>query len=99
MKINDFLTRMWNDYSDLNPHINKVLDLIKEKESKTIINDHIALRTFNHKKINRHVLSSYFVKNGYKPIEDLTFTEKNSKQLIIYIQIQHYQEFLLANFY
>ena len=76
MKINDFLLRMWKDYSDLKPHINKVLDLIKEKESKTIINDHIALRTFNHKKINRHVLSSYFVKNGYKPIEDLTFTKK-----------------------
>ena len=81
MKINDFLTRMWNDYSDLNPHINKVLDLIKEKESKTIINDHIALRTFNHKKINRHVLSSYFVKNGYKPIEDLTFTRYSLNSL------------------
>ena len=23
--------KMWNDYSDLNPHINKVLDLIKKK--------------------------------------------------------------------
>ena len=79
MKINDFLLRMWKDYSDLNPHINKVLDLIKEKESKTIINDHIALRTFNHKKINRHVLSRYFVENGYKPIEDLSFTEKKLK--------------------
>ena len=79
MKINDFLTKMWNDYSNLNPHINRVLDLIKEKEPNTIINDHIALRTFNHKKVNRHVLSNYFVENGYKAIEDLSFTEKKLK--------------------
>ena len=79
MKINDFLTKMWNDYSNLNPHINRVLDLIKEKEPNTIINDHIALRTFNHKKVNRHILSKYFVENGYKAIEDLSFTEKKLK--------------------
>ena len=34
MKINDFLLRMWNDYSDLNPHINKVLNLIKKKNQR-----------------------------------------------------------------
>lgn len=79
MKINDFLLKMWDDYSNLNPHINKVLDLIREKESNKIINDHIALRTFNHKKVNRQTLSSYFINNGYKPIEDLSFTKKKLK--------------------
>ena len=79
MKINDFLIKMWDDYSNLNPYINKVLDLIKDKESNKIINDHIALRTFNHKKINRHTLSNYFINNGYKPIEDLSFTQKKLK--------------------
>ena len=48
MKINDFLLKMWNDYCQLNPHINQVLNLIKAKEPNEIINDHIALRTFNH---------------------------------------------------
>ena len=76
MKIEDFLIKMWKDYSELNPHIIKVLQLIKNKEPNKIINDHIALRTFNHKKINRHILSKYFVENGYKPIEDLFFTKK-----------------------
>ena len=79
MKIEDFLIKMWKDYSELNPHIIKVLQLIKNKESNKIINDHIALRTFNHKKINRHILSKYFVENGYKPIEDLFFTKKKLK--------------------
>ena len=79
MKINDFLSKMWNDYSKLNPHINQVLNLIKTKEPNEIINDHIALRTFNHKKLNRHILSEYFLKNGYKAVEDLTFTEKKLK--------------------
>ena len=79
MKINDFLLKMWNDYCQLNPHINQVLNLIKAKEPNEIINDHIALRTFNHKKINRHILSEYFLKNGYKAVEDLVFTEKKLK--------------------
>ena len=79
MKIEDFLIKMWKDYSELNPHIIKVLQLIKNKEPNKIINDHIALRTFNHKKINRHILSKYFVENGYKPIEDLFFTKKKLK--------------------
>ena len=79
MKIEDFLIKMWKDYSELNPHIIKVLQLIKNKETNKIINDHIALRTFNHKKINRHILSKYFVENGYKPIEDLFFTKKKLK--------------------
>ena len=79
MKIEDFLIKMWKDYSELNPHIIKVLQLIKNKEPNKIINDHIALRTFNHKKINRHILSKYFIENGYKPIEDLFFTKKKLK--------------------
>ena len=79
MKIEDFLIKMWKDYSELNPHIIKVLQLIKNKESNKIINDHIALRTFNHKKVNRHILSKYFVENGYKPVEDLFFTKKKLK--------------------
>lgn len=79
MKINDFLLKMWNDYSNLNPHINKVLELINDKESNEIINDHIALRTFNHTKVNRHKLSSYFINNGYNPTEDLSFTQKKLK--------------------
>ena len=79
MKIEDFLIKMWKDYSELNPHIIKVLQLIKNKEPNKIVNDHIALRTFNHKKINRHILSKYFVENGYKPIEDLFFTKKKLK--------------------
>ena len=79
MKINDFLSKMWNDYSKLNPHINQVLNLIKTKDPNEIINDHIALRTFNHKKLNRHILSEYFLKNGYQAVEDLTFTEKKLK--------------------
>ena len=79
MKIEDFLIKMWKDYSELNPHIIKVLQLIKNKESNKIINDHVALRTFNHEKVNRHILSKYFVENGYKPIEDLFFTKKKLK--------------------
>ena len=47
MKIDDLLNHMWKTYTGLNPHILEVLDLIKSKENTEILNDHIALRTFN----------------------------------------------------
>ena len=59
MKIDVLLNHMWGTYTSLNPHIKEVLDLIESKESSKIINDHIALRTFNHKKVNKNKLAEF----------------------------------------
>ena len=67
MKINDFLLKMWNDYCQLNPHINQVLNLIKAKEPNEIINDH-------------NLISSPWIK-GYKATSKKT-TKKTIKAIL-----------------
>ena len=76
MKIDDLLNHMWKTYTSLNPHIKEVLDLIKSKENTEILNDHIALRAFNHEMINKNKLADFFLGSGYKFVENLHFDQK-----------------------
>lgn len=65
MTYKDIFDRLWNDYITQNPSSRKVYDLLL-REGETIINDHVAFRTFNHPKINIDVLARVFLKNGYE---------------------------------
>ena len=76
MKISDLLNHMWKTYTSLNPHIKEVLDLIESKENSKIINDHIALRTFNHNRVNKNKLAEFFISSGYNFVENLHFEKK-----------------------
>ena len=76
MKIDDLLNHMWKTYTELNPHIKEVLDLIESKEDSEILNDHIALRTFNHERINKDKLVHFFLDSGYNFVENLHFDQK-----------------------
>ncbi len=69
------LDKMWQDYTDMNPQAKKIHDLFEEK-GETIQNDHIALRTFNHPKVNVDVLAQPFLKSGYKEKGEYEFPEK-----------------------
>jgi hypothetical protein len=57
------------------PSARKIVDLFRE-EGETIVNDHIAFRTFDHPAINIDVVANPFVRNGYVPGGDYSFTEK-----------------------
>jgi hypothetical protein len=76
MNIRELFDDMWNSYSALNPHVNRVRELFEQQEGGSVKNDHIALRTFNHPRINRHVLAKSFLDSGYKAVEDLAFEKK-----------------------
>ena len=67
---------MWNSYSTLNPHVTRVRELFEQRENGSVRNDHIALRTFNHPRINRGVLAKSFLDSGYTPVENLKFEKK-----------------------
>lgn len=69
------LDKMWKDYTAMNPQAQKIHDLFVEK-GETIQNDHIALRTFNHPKVNVDVLAQPFVKSGYAEKGEYEFPEK-----------------------
>ncbi|MCB0343139.1 MAG: DUF1338 family protein, partial [Bdellovibrionales bacterium] len=54
---------MWDDYLKLNPLAQKVYRLFTER-GEAVVNDHIALRTFNLPKVNMDRLAKVFVENG-----------------------------------
>lgn len=66
---------LWQNYISQNPSSKRVYDLFT-REGETVINDHIAFRTFNHPMIGIDVLSKVFLKNGYVEKGSYTFEEK-----------------------
>lgn len=75
MGLNQLLTKMWQDYCDLNPAAKRIYDLFTA-EGETVLNDHIALRTFNHPRLGLKNLAQTFEAYGYKAIKDYRFEEK-----------------------
>lgn len=73
--LNHFLELAWKRYARLTPDADKVQSLLKER-GETVVNDHVAFRTFNLPGIDRLHLGKIFEKWGYKPVEDLDFPEK-----------------------
>ncbi len=68
-------SRLFTDYTSLNPSVGKIHSLLK-KENENIVNDHIAFRTYNLPKINIDVLAKAFEVRGYKVKGNYRFKEK-----------------------
>jgi len=75
MKYPEIFKKLWDVYTSQNPTVKKVHDLLST-EGETIINDHIAFRTFDHPQISIEVLSKPFLSSGYVHKGDYSFTEK-----------------------
>lgn len=73
--INNTLNKLWNIYIDQNPHAKRVYDLFLER-GETVVNDHIALRTFDLPKININRLAAVFQKDGYEMMGEYLFPDK-----------------------
>ena len=78
MTYKEIFTRLWKDYTEQNPSTKRVYDLFVS-EGETVINDHIAFRTFNHSSINVDKLSAIFLKNGYEFRGEYRFEAKKLK--------------------
>lgn len=75
MNIENLLNMMWLDYTKMTPNAQKIVDLLEQKQEK-VVNDHIALRTFNHPKTTIDVIARPFVEAGYVEKGDYHFEEK-----------------------
>lgn len=75
MSYQELFTQLWKQYTKQNPHAQKVHDLF-EKNGEIILNDHVAFRTFNHKKINIDALAKFFKAYGYKEMQTYEFPVK-----------------------
>lgn len=67
---------MWRDYVAINPLALKIHDLLIQEDGRGLSNDHIALRTFNHPRVNIDVMAKPFLKCGYTYKGDYQFPEK-----------------------
>ncbi|QDK38274.1 DUF1338 domain-containing protein [Bdellovibrio sp. NC01] len=76
MSLDTLLDKMWVDYCQLNPAAKRIYDLFTA-QGETVLNDHIALRTFNHPRLGIQSLAKQFKKFGYvESSQEYFFTEK-----------------------
>lgn len=75
MNSNQLFEKLWQNYSDENPSVCKVLKLLHSHDEK-IVNDHIAFRTFDHPKMNIEVLAVEFLALGFVEMGEYHFNEK-----------------------
>lgn len=67
--------QMWKDYVQTNPDAQKIHDLFV-KRGDNVLNDHIALRTFNLPEVGIDVCAKAFLESGYVEKGDYHFEEK-----------------------
>lgn len=73
--VHDLFEVLWRDYLAIAPQAEQVAQLLG-KRGESILNDHIALRTFAHDRVDIEVLDRAFVDGGYQPIESYEFKDK-----------------------
>ncbi|WP_299080035.1 DUF1338 domain-containing protein [uncultured Paraglaciecola sp.] len=81
-KIESLFSQLWQDYISITPSAKKVHDLLEGYEFEhsgkitKLVNDHIALRTFNIDKINLEKLAAHFIALGYTEQGQYDFAQK-----------------------
>jgi hypothetical protein len=65
MSYQDLFKTLWADYTRRNPHARKIYDSFVAR-GEIVVNDHIALRTFNDSRIGVDKLGSVFEAYGYE---------------------------------
>lgn len=81
--LNKLLEAMWLDYLEITPEALRIYKLFSELNYQ-IINDHIALRTFDLEDVNIEKLARPFLESGYEPAGEYNFPVKH-------LYAQHFQ--------
>ena len=64
MNYERIIEKLWGYYTTMNPSVQSVYDLFVS-HGEEVVNDHIAFRTFDDKRVDIEVLSKEFRENGY----------------------------------
>ena len=75
MSVQTVLEHMWQDYLLLNPEAQRVVDTLLA-EGESIVNDHIALRTFNVGVVSLEECAKPFLAMGYEEKDEYFFEAK-----------------------
>ena len=75
LTVEQLFKHLWQQYIQINPQAEKIHHLLQQR-GESIINDHIALRTFNTKKLGIDKIAQTFIKKGYEVIAEYDFAKK-----------------------
>jgi hypothetical protein len=73
--LRELFQALWLDYTRMTPQASRILRLLEDR-GESVVNDHIALRTFSHPAVDIEVLDRAFVHAGYEPVESYDFPDK-----------------------
>ncbi len=74
--IDELFRKLWEQYSTSNPQASAIHTLLAER-GETIINDHVAFRTFGDSRVGLDVLAKAFVDLGYRKAGEYDFDLKH----------------------
>ncbi|MDO6718759.1 DUF1338 domain-containing protein [Psychrosphaera sp. 1_MG-2023] len=74
--VNELFDNLWQNYLTVTPSANKIHQLLGSTQQDDIVNDHIALRTFNLPKVGLDKLAAHFEAVGYKECGEYHFDAK-----------------------
>lgn len=73
---NTLFQNLWKNYCEVTPSAERIHRLLNKSQSQEIVNDHIALRTFNLEKLNLDKLAAHFKALGYEQGGEYHFEAK-----------------------
>ncbi len=74
-QLDQLLNNLWHDYVKFNPQVLQIHQLFVD-QGDTVINDHIAFRTFDKSTMNIDQMKKAFVNLGYQPKDEYHFEAK-----------------------
>lgn len=74
--VDTLFDNLWSNYLEVTPSAIKVHELLGSTQQSDVINDHIALRTFNIEKVGLEKLAAHFLAVGYKECGEYHFEAK-----------------------
>ncbi len=75
LTIQDIFNQLWQQYVQINSQAEKIQSLL-EVRGESVVNDHIALRTFNTPKLGMMKLAQTFLDKGYEVSGEYDFVKK-----------------------
>ncbi|AIY67121.1 DUF1338 domain-containing protein [Pseudoalteromonas piratica] len=74
--VDTLFDHLWNSYLEVTPSAVKIHKLLGDTQQSDVINDHIALRTFNIEKVGLEKLAQHFLAVGYTECGEYHFEAK-----------------------
>jgi len=75
LSVEQLFQHLWQQYISINPQAERIQKLLNQR-GETVVNDHIALRTFNTEKLGLINIASIFLNKGYEVIKEYDFVKK-----------------------